>query len=303
MTARFHETAEEIKRNQSQADLAEKLDRLRSLPTGTVVPIPLELIDRDQNTRDGKIDSSAPEFRQLVETIREVGILQNPVVTILGDKIVCVAGHRRLAALEELGDTKPACVLRHFEKLETKQIAQLLENVARKALYPLEIAEQLARLQSCGYSQIRLQELIGKDRKTIGRYAKIASWPDEAKAIVRAHPDRLRAGVLLRIASKSLSDEELVEILREHAGPSKSKQMASRGGASSRRLLYQRAESYFAERDFTQRDRELVWTVLKDLGILPLEGGGILDPTPLAPTRATAAAPTKRKGAQQARSH
>ena len=308
MSQRFKDTAEEIRRSQNQNDLQGKLDKLRALPDGTVVTIPMELIDRSQNIRAGQIDRTSDEFLQLVEAIREVGILQTPVVTIMGDKIVCVAGHRRLAALEELGESKPACAIRHFEKLETKQIAQLLENIARKALYPLEVAEQLARLQVGGYSQTRLQELLRKDRKTIGRYQKIASWSDDAKAIIRAHPERLRAGVLLQIASRSLNALELIEVLQVHAGLAVTKRLSSQGTSSTRLLL--RAETYFAANNLPQRDRDLIRKALGDLGLLPSLGGisdptrvtdgpsdGISDPTPASAFEVARTSKTSRKGA------
>ena len=275
MSQRFKETAEGIKRSQEHEALTGKITALRGLPDGTVVPIPLDLIDRSQNMRDDHVDLESDDFKQLVETIREVGLLQNPIVTIVGDQIVCVAGHRRLAALEKLGQLKPSCILRHFEKIETKQVAQLVENIARKALHPLEIAEQLARLQGDGYAQARLQELLGRDRKTIGRYQKIASWPDKAKSIIRAHPERLKAGFLLQLASRTLQDSDLIEALQVQAGLVPKKKPPST--ATAVRKLRERLDSYFADTKMPPRDCELIIKALADLGLI-LKGGGILDP-------------------------
>ena len=117
MSKRFSETAEAIK-------LSQAIQKLSGLKSGTVVPIPLEHIDRTDNIREG-IDEDSIEFKQLIDSIKEVGLLQNPVVTIVSGRILCVSGHRRLAAMSKLEAEKVPCSVVHFDNLEKRDLSKV----------------------------------------------------------------------------------------------------------------------------------------------------------------------------------
>lgn len=258
--SRFEKTAKAIKETQA-------IEKLKHLPDGTVVPIPLELINRDDNIRrDGKHDNQG-EFNQLVESIKEVGLLHQPVVTVVGNEIYCVSGHRRLSALEHLGQEKIPCVVRQFKGLDIKMAAQLLENTARKNLHPLDVADQLVRLKDSGYSQVRLQELLGKDRKTIGRFQKMAAWPKEAKDLILKYSDKVKSGLLLQLASREISDAELMVALKKAAGLVQGASAKDAGKGVTRGRVYERTLAYFKEKRLSSRDQKLVVDALHHLGL------------------------------------
>jgi ParB-like chromosome segregation protein Spo0J len=156
--------------------------------------------------------------------------------------------------------------VKKFERLELKQVAQLLENTARKDLYPLEVAEQLLLLQHAGYSQVRLQELIGKDRKTIGRFQKMANWPKEAKDIIKSNSDALKAGFLLQLASRDLSTEDLLNALKVKAGLMRKGATSKPGGAH---LMRTRFEEAMDRKALTDQQKILFLELLEEVGILP----------------------------------
>jgi len=193
MSERFNETADNIKLNQAVA-------KMRELKNGTVVPIPLKYLDRSENIRK-EIDTKSCEFDQLKKSIKEVGLLQYPVVTIVSDKILCVSGHRRLAAMEELGEEKVSCVVNHFDTLDQKDLAQIIENTARKNLNPFDLADQLLKLKERGFSQVKLQDLVGKNRQVVGRYQKLAMWPENLRSKVQLNPDKINIKTLMTLAS------------------------------------------------------------------------------------------------------
>ena len=203
MSKRFDETAESIKLSQS-------IQKLVTLKSGTVVPIPIKYIDQTENIRQ-EIDRNSLEFQQLIDSIKEVGLLQNPVVTIVSGKILCVSGHRRLAALEKIGNEKVPCSVVHFDSLDKKDLAQIVENTARKNLDPFDLGEQLLRLKKKGFSQIKLQELIGKNRQVVGRYQKIATWPEELKDKVKNERAKFTIKKLMELSAindrRQLGDE------------------------------------------------------------------------------------------------
>ncbi len=258
--SRFEKTAKAIKETQA-------IEKLKNLPDGTVVPIPLDLINREHNIRRDSRHDQQGEFRQLVESIKEVGLLHQPVVTVVGHEIYCVSGHRRLAALEQLGQDKVPCVVRQFKSLDLKMAAQLLENTARKNLHPLDVADQLVRLKDAGYSQVRLQELLGKDRKTIGRFQKMAAWPKDVKDLILKHPDKIKAGLLLQLASREISDAELMAAVKKACGMIQGATAVDGSKPTGKARIMSQTLSYFKEQKLSARDQKIITDALKHLGL------------------------------------
>ena len=65
---RFSETAKSIKVNKA-------INQLKALKDGTVVPIPLAVLNRDENIRSKAISKKDAEITTLAESIKEVGLL------------------------------------------------------------------------------------------------------------------------------------------------------------------------------------------------------------------------------------
>lgn len=259
---RFKETAGAIK-------LTQAIDQLRSLKDGTVVPVPLSILSRDENIRSKAIASKDKEIDMLAESIKEVGLLQFPVITVSGSKIVCVAGHRRLLACEKIGLERVSCVVKQFDTLSDKEMAQVLENTARKSLHPLDLGKQLLKMKERGYSQIRLEKILGKDRKTIGRFQKIASWPVEAQQVVEKHPEALKTGVLLKLASRDLGKRELIRELKVKAGvikPTKTDLIPR-----SQITMFNKTKDYMKEKGLGRREQTNFLRMLVELGYLRKE--------------------------------
>lgn len=259
---RFKDTAASIK-------LDKAIDQLKNLKDGTVVPVPIELLSRGENIRSAPIDDNDPELDALIASIKEVGLLQFPVITVSGAKIACVAGHRRLKACEALKMERVSCVVKKFETLNDKEMAQLLENTARRAVHPLDIGRQLLKLRERGFSQVKLEKLLGKDRKTIGRFQKIATWPRDAQRIVENNPDTLRTGLLLKLASRDLSRSELIKELKIATG--KLKPAAPEGPSKQQLAMYDKTKSYLSEKGMGKREQNTFIKMLVEIGYLKKE--------------------------------
>lgn len=259
---RFSETANSIKMNQA-------INQLKSLKDGTVVPIPLSILARDENIRSKAIEKADSEITTLAESIKEVGLLQFPVITVSENRVVCVAGHRRLKALETLGTEKVSCVVKKFDTLNDKEISQVLENTARKSLHPLDLGRQLLKMKDKGYSQTRLQEILGKDRKTIGRFQKMASWSKEAHRIIESNPESLKTGLLLKLASRDLSNKELVKALKIEIGAIKPAKTELISKAQVR--MAEKTKDYLKEKGLSRKEQNSFLKMLVELGYLKKE--------------------------------
>lgn len=86
-------------------------------------------------------------MQQLVESIREHGILEPLLVRPIDDSYELVAGERRYRAAKEVGLTEVPIVIRHMSDREALQIA-IVENLQREDLNPLEETEGLLALLS-----------------------------------------------------------------------------------------------------------------------------------------------------------
>lgn len=126
------------------------------------------------------------DVTELALSIREQGLLQ-PIVVAPDDQAggyVVLAGHRRLAALEQLHAPRALCLIR-FPKNSTEAIAlMLVENGQRVAVTPLEEARAMQRLIDSGMTQADVARRIGKSPTHVSmRITLLSLNPDEQRAV------------------------------------------------------------------------------------------------------------------------
>ena len=111
-----------------------------------LVELPIESIAVEEALRSLDGVEEAP-LKDLVESIRSVGLLHPLVVRPEGDRYRLVAGYRRLLALSRLGwKTVPAVLVEYADGEALK--AELGENAARQPLPPHREAEAILSLLS-----------------------------------------------------------------------------------------------------------------------------------------------------------
>lgn len=85
------------------------------------------------------------KLSQLVQSVKEHGILQPLLVRAVDDEYELVAGERRLRAAKEAGLTEVPIITKELSDHQTLQIA-LLENLQREDLNPIEETEGILEL-------------------------------------------------------------------------------------------------------------------------------------------------------------
>lgn len=127
---------------------------------------------------------SPDDLRELVESIREKGILQPVIVRPTPQGYELVAGERRLRAAQAAGvETVPAVVrkLSDREALETT----IVENIQRADLNAIELAEGYQRLShEFSLSQEEIARRVGKDRVTVANLLRLLKLPVPVKQAV-----------------------------------------------------------------------------------------------------------------------
>jgi len=203
----FAQTAEKPKQRRSVPDVWER----QSAPVATegtpgeasahdeLVEVPgarfaeLRLEDIHPNRQQPRTVFDEEELDELVQSIREVGLLQPIVVRPSreadGPRYELVMGERRWRASKEAGsDTIPA-IVRETEDGDLLRDA-LLENLHRSQLNPLEEAAAYQQLMAeFGCTQEELSARIGRSRPQISNTIRLMRLP----ALVQR---RVAAGVL-----------------------------------------------------------------------------------------------------------
>ena len=147
------------------------------------------------------------QLRELAASIREIGILQPPVVRRVGSNYELIMGERRLRAAKLAGLTTIPVIIRETNDNELLREA-LIENIHRSALNPLEEAAAYNQmLDDFGFTHEELASKLGKSRPVITNTMRLLNLPPSVQK-------KLTAGVISAGHARallSLSDPNEIE--------------------------------------------------------------------------------------------
>ena len=116
-----------------------------------------------KNKRLELICEDDSDFIQLVESIKEIGLLQRPIITVNDDNIFPLEGHRRILALKKLNYENVSCEIKILETEELNQLTSLIANTREKLEYFSGKAKSLSILYEVIHS--RTSSKIDRKRK------------------------------------------------------------------------------------------------------------------------------------------
>jgi ParB family transcriptional regulator, chromosome partitioning protein len=155
----------------------------------------------------------AESLAELVQSVKERGVLQALLVRRAGDGYELIAGERRLRAATEAGLTEVPVTVMDVTDREALELA-LVENLQRADLNLIEEAEGYRALgEKFGLTQDEVAQRVGKARPTVANALRLLELPDPVKQLVAEN--RLSAGhakVLL-----GLENDREKELLAERA--------------------------------------------------------------------------------------
>jgi ParB/RepB/Spo0J family partition protein len=127
-------------------------------------------------------------IQELADSIKEVGLISPLTVKkIDGDNenFLLIAGERRLRALNLLGETKAQVIVRDI-KDDQVELVQLIENLHREDVPPLELAEGYKLLQEkYGLSNVEVAKKIGKTEGHVRQILKILDISEDLQNLIR----------------------------------------------------------------------------------------------------------------------
>jgi len=138
-------------------------ERIEEASLDRIVPSPLQ----------PRKEFAAEALQELVDSIRQHGIIQPLIVRKVAGQYELIAGERRWRAAQEVGLTQVPVILRTASDLEVLQLS-LIENLQRADLNPIEEAQGYARLAGeFGLRQEEIAKKVGRSRAAVANAVRL----------------------------------------------------------------------------------------------------------------------------------
>jgi len=186
--------------------------------------------DVDPNPYQPRTQSDPAALLEMVESVRQYGIVQPIVVRPHGHRYQLLAGHRRLEAARQAELKTIPAVVREADEQQMLEIA-LVENIHREDLNPVDRAVAYRQYRDAfGLSPEQIAERLGQDRSTVANYLRLLALPEKVLAFLRA--GKLGMGHARALAG--LDDPELQrtladKVVKEGLSVRQAEKLAARG--------------------------------------------------------------------------
>src|SRR5260221_5795031 len=214
--------------------VAERGETIRQIARAEIVPSPLQprKVFRPE------------ELQEMVDSIRERGVIQPLIARQVQGKYELIAGERRWRAAGEAGLATLPVIVREASNRDVLELA-LIENLQRADLSPIEEAEAYARLmREFSLTQEQVARQVGKGRAAVATAVRLLTLPPQVQAWVGTGDLSVgHAKVLMGLASAEeqviaaerirkenltvRATERLVELLRAGTKPAAKRKAAA----------------------------------------------------------------------------
>jgi ParB family transcriptional regulator, chromosome partitioning protein len=152
----------------------EKGEIIRQVSRSVIVPSPLQ----------PRKTFRPEELAEMVDSIKERGIIQPLIVRLVNGKYELIAGERRWRAAGEAGLETLPVIVREASNRDVLELA-LIENLQRADLSPIEEAEAYARLmKEFTLTQEQVARQVGKGRAVVANAVRLLTLPGQIQAWV-----------------------------------------------------------------------------------------------------------------------
>jgi len=188
-----------------------------------LVDVPAHLIEPDPN----QPRKDPGDLGDLAHSIHNLGLVHPLVVEAVdGGRYRILTGGRRFAACVSLGWEKLPCIIRTVDQ-QSRLALQLVENLQRKDLDPVEVAHGYKRLMDeFNLDQISLAKRLGLARSSVCETLRILDIAPELLAEVRTS-EHVSKSTLLEIARQSDPEGQHTLAQRARAGKLTARQARS----------------------------------------------------------------------------
>lgn len=189
-------------------------EKIHFAELSTIVPSPLQ----------PRKEFEAEALQELMESIRQHGIIQPLIVRPVEGRHELIAGERRWRAAREMGLTQAPVIVREASDRDVLELS-LIENLQRADLNPIEEAQAYARLAGeFGLRQEDIAQKVGRSRAAVANamrlldlHQQVQGWVTQgllsvghAKVLLglKAHEEQLAVAETILRRSATVRDAE-----------------------------------------------------------------------------------------------
>lgn len=158
------------------------------------------------NVREMDTEDNKTALRELVDSIKAVGVKQPLTGYFENDTVYISDGHRRLAAARiAVAEGTPILTLPVQSEGkgvgEAERVSSMLVRNSGKPLSPFEQSKAMKRLIDFGWSPKQVAELVGKTSSYVNQLLQLQAAPEDVKRMVKA--GAVSAAVAVRTSKKA----------------------------------------------------------------------------------------------------
>lgn len=131
-----------------------------------------------------RMDFDSSRLSELIESIKEKGVLAPILARRVQDKYEIIAGERRFRAAQQLKLERVPVVIRNVNDQEAL-VLSIVENIQRQELNPVEEAHAFQRLiKEFSLTQEDIAKAVSKDRSTVSNILRLLNLPLEIQKAI-----------------------------------------------------------------------------------------------------------------------
>lgn len=131
-----------------------------------------------------RLEFSKEGLDDLMNSIREKGVVQPILVRKAQDGYELIAGERRLRAVKNLGVANIPAIVKDVGDVDMLEMA-LIENIQREELNAMEEAHAFQRfITDFNFTQEKIAKALGKDRSTIANTIRLLGLPAKIRGYI-----------------------------------------------------------------------------------------------------------------------
>jgi ParB family chromosome partitioning protein len=240
--------------------------------SSSVQHIPIEWINPGPWQPRRTFDNDS--LKELAKSLVKQGVIQPILIRPTPNavnKYQLIAGERRWRAAQIAKIYEIPAVIREFSEQEAAQIA-LVENIQRRDLSSIEEAAAYSQLiQTYGYTQQELSELIGKSRPHIANLMRLLTLPDWIQAQIEN--GSVSVGQIRPIIGHADIDNLAKLIIKQGLTAREAENLLKRNNKTSVRKTTEDAVSHLENKDLEEKierqiglKTEIKWNPKREAG-------------------------------------
>src|SRR5438094_6165363 len=200
-------------------EVVESGERVRQINLASITPSPLQ----------PRKDFGREALQELIDSIRQHGIIQPLIVRQVGTRFELIAGERRWRAAQEASLTQVPVIIRSASDMEVLELS-LIENLQRADLNPIEEAQGYARLANeFGMRQEDIALKVGRSRAAVANALRLLDLHPQVQ--IWLAQNLISVGHAKVLLALKVSEEQLLAaetVLRRNATVRSTERMVAR---------------------------------------------------------------------------